>query len=143
MASTTAQYEALADQIEAVLQHSEAPTQIKDKRLRRRLAEGGRKLGISFEEPGDTLRRLGYMVIMVSILPDNKPFTKPFHQDLVVTFLQHFQLPLVCIGVETSIFKTVAAAPQKAFTNAELAERTGVKPKLLSECFPAYLGKSD
>lgn len=87
MASTTAQYEALADQIEAVLQHSEAPTQIKDKRLRRRLAEGGRKLGISFEEPGDTLRRLGYMVMMVSILPDNKPFTKPFHQDLVVTFL--------------------------------------------------------
>lgn len=62
MSSSTAQYEALADQIESILQNPEAATQIKDERLRRRLAEGGRKLGISFEEPGDTLRRFGYMV---------------------------------------------------------------------------------
>lgn len=62
MAPATAQYEALADQIESILQNHEAATQIKNERLRRRLAEGGRKLGISFEEPGDTLRRFGYMV---------------------------------------------------------------------------------
>lgn len=62
MASTTAQYEALAAQIESVLEDPEAFNQIKDENLRRRIAEGGRKLGISFEEPGDTLRRFGYMV---------------------------------------------------------------------------------
>lgn len=62
MASTTAQYEALAAQIESVLEDPEAFNQIKDENLHRRIAEGGRKLGISFEEPGDTLRRFGYMV---------------------------------------------------------------------------------
>lgn len=62
MALTIAQYEALAAQIESVLEDPEAFTQIKDENLRRRIAEGGRKLGISFEEPGDTLRRFGYMV---------------------------------------------------------------------------------
>lgn len=60
---TTAGYEALADRIESILQDPTAVTQIKDDRLRRRIAEGGRKLGIAFEEPRDTLRRIGYMVL--------------------------------------------------------------------------------
>lgn len=59
-------YAALADQIEAILQDPEAEAQVKDERLR--LAEGGKKLGISFEGPNDTLRRYGYMVFPPPIL---------------------------------------------------------------------------
>lgn len=32
------------------------------KKLRRRLAEGGRKLGVCMEESRDTLRRFGYAI---------------------------------------------------------------------------------
>ncbi|KAI1074274.1 S-adenosyl-L-methionine-dependent methyltransferase [Whalleya microplaca] len=110
MASTDTQYEALADQIESILRNPEA-THVKDERTRLRLAEGGRKLGISFEQPGDTLRRFGYM---------------------------HFQLPLARVGVESGIFSALTAEPQKTFTNAELAEKTGVNPKLLKRLLRYY-----
>lgn len=63
MGSATIQYEALAEQIEAILQDSKAATaQIKDGETRRRLAEGGRKLSVAMEEPRDTVRRFSYVV---------------------------------------------------------------------------------
>ncbi|KAI1465560.1 S-adenosyl-L-methionine-dependent methyltransferase [Daldinia caldariorum] len=111
MSLTTAQYEALADQIELILQTPGAASQVKDEKVRCRLAEGGRKLGISFEEPGDTLRRFGYM---------------------------HFQLPLVCIGVESGVFKALTTEPERTFTNVELAEKTGVNSKLLKRLLRYY-----
>ncbi|KAK6065517.1 O-methyltransferase [Seiridium cupressi] len=111
MAPTAAHYEELADKIEAILQNPEAATEVKDEKLRRRIAEGGRKLGIFFEEPGDTLRRFGYM---------------------------HFQLPLAQIGVESGIFSTLAAEPQRMFTNTDLAQKTGVDPKLLKRLVRYY-----
>ncbi|KAI1778506.1 S-adenosyl-L-methionine-dependent methyltransferase [Hypoxylon cercidicola] len=111
MAPTNSHYEALATHIESILQDPDAVTQLQDEQLRRRLAEGGRKLGLSFEEPGDTLRRFGYM---------------------------HFQLPLACIGVESGIFAALAAEPQRIFTNAELAEKTKVDPNLLKRLLRYY-----
>ncbi|RYP50589.1 hypothetical protein DL768_003934 [Monosporascus sp. mg162] len=111
MSSTTIQYEALAQQIESILKDPRAiTTQIKDEKIRRRLAAGGRKLGISLEEPRDTLRRFGYM---------------------------HFQLPLALVGVETGLFAALAAEP-RSFTSAELAEKTGVNLSLLKRLLRYY-----
>ncbi|GAW24163.1 hypothetical protein ANO14919_137440 [Xylariales sp. No.14919] len=64
------QYEALAQQIESVLDDPRpASAQIKDDQLRRRLAESARKLGIFLEEPRHNMRRLRHVVIM-----RNRPF---------------------------------------------------------------------
>ncbi len=53
-------YEALAEQIESILQDPDA--KIKDDLTRRRLAHGARKLSIALEQPMETLRRFGYTV---------------------------------------------------------------------------------
>ncbi|KAI1334236.1 hypothetical protein F5Y15DRAFT_297313 [Xylariaceae sp. FL0016] len=53
---------------ESILEDPEAVSKVKDASTRRRIAEAGRKLSISFEEPGDTLRRFGYMIIMPWVL---------------------------------------------------------------------------
>lgn len=51
---SSTQYEALAEQIESILQGPEgAIAQISDERTRRRLVEGGRKLAASSEQPRD------------------------------------------------------------------------------------------
>ncbi|RYP37879.1 hypothetical protein DL767_002751 [Monosporascus sp. MG133] len=105
MASTTSRYEALAEQIESILQHPEAATQIEDEQIRRRLAEGGRKLNIALEDSGATLRRISYV---------------------------HFQIALACVGIEAGVFAALTSDPQKTFTNGELAEKTAVDPKLLT-----------
>lgn len=61
--STTTQYEALAEQIESILQNPDgAAVGVKDERTRHRLIEGGRKLAASLEQPRETLRRIGYSV---------------------------------------------------------------------------------
>lgn len=63
MSLNSTQYEALAEQIESILQDPETATaQISDEKTRRRLVEGGRKLATSLEQPEDTLRRIGYSV---------------------------------------------------------------------------------
>lgn len=63
MSLTTIQYEELAERIELILQDPErAFDHIRDERIRRRLAEGGRKLSFLFEPPRETLRRIGYSV---------------------------------------------------------------------------------
>lgn len=63
MSLNSTQYEALAEQIESILQDpASAIAQISDERTRRRLVEGGRKLAVSLEQPGETLRKIGYSV---------------------------------------------------------------------------------
>ncbi|CAJ2511317.1 Uu.00g069420.m01.CDS01 [Anthostomella pinea] len=94
------QHEALAEHIEAILRNPEA---MKDERLRRRLSEGGRKLGITLEDSGATLRRVGYA---------------------------HFQSALARTGIEAGVFAVLEAELDRQFTNGELAEKTGVDPKL-------------
>ncbi|RYP61011.1 hypothetical protein DL770_009862 [Monosporascus sp. CRB-9-2] len=111
MASTTSHYAALAEQIEFILQHPEAATQIEDDQIRRRLAEGGRKLNIALEDPRATLRRISYV---------------------------HFQIALACVGIEAGIFAALTSDPQKTFTNGELAEKTAVDPKLLKRLLRYY-----
>ncbi|KAK2591048.1 hypothetical protein QQS21_011262 [Conoideocrella luteorostrata] len=111
MSLNATQYEALAEQIESILQDPKgAATRIGDERTRRRLVEGGRKLVASLERPRDTLRRIGY---------------------------SHFQLPLALVGVETGVFSILASEP-RSFSNAELAERTGVEPTLLKRLLRYY-----
>ena len=58
------QLETLAEQIESILHHPEAAGVNSEhaKAIRRRLAEGARKLSVALEEPRDTLARLGYLV---------------------------------------------------------------------------------
>lgn len=69
MSLDSTQYEALAEQIESILQDPEAATsQIKDEQTRRRLIDGGRKLATSLEHPKETLRRIGYSVCKVDTL---------------------------------------------------------------------------
>jgi hypothetical protein len=69
MSLNSTQYEALAEQIESILQDPEAATaQIGDEKLRRRLVEGGRKLATSLERPKDTLSRIGYSVCRAGLL---------------------------------------------------------------------------
>ncbi|RYP09610.1 hypothetical protein DL764_001152 [Monosporascus ibericus] len=104
------QYETLAAQIESLLQNPGASAG-QDEQVLRRLAEGGRKLSIAFEDRGASLRRIGYT---------------------------HFQSPLACVGVEAGVFAALAADPSKTFTNAELAEKTGVDPKLLKRLLRYY-----
>lgn len=61
-----AEYEALADQIESLLQRSDgALEQIRDEKIRCRLVEGGRKLAESLELPRETYRRIQYSVCRV------------------------------------------------------------------------------
>ncbi|KAK8041529.1 hypothetical protein PG994_014536 [Apiospora phragmitis] len=96
MGSTSTQYEALAEQIESILQDPSA--QVQDERTCRRLAAAARKLGVALEFPMETLRRFGYA---------------------------HLQLPMALIGVETGLFAALAAEP-RPFTSAELADKTAV-----------------
>jgi hypothetical protein len=64
MKSAATQYEELAQQIESILQHSEAlNVHIPDEQIRRRLADGGRKLSILLEEPRHTMSRLEHVVL--------------------------------------------------------------------------------
>lgn len=71
MGLNNAQYEAVADQIESIesiLKDPEgATTLIKHEKTRRRLVEGGRKLAVSLEQPGDTFRRIGYSVSRIEL----------------------------------------------------------------------------
>lgn len=63
------QYEALAEQIESILQDPDgATTQIWNEQTRRRLVQGGRKLAVALEQPRDTVRRIGYSVCVVDHL---------------------------------------------------------------------------
>ncbi|KAH7384633.1 S-adenosyl-L-methionine-dependent methyltransferase [Pyrenochaeta sp. MPI-SDFR-AT-0127] len=111
MTSTPAQYEALAEQMEAILHDPQgALAHIRDEATRRRLVEGGRKLAASLEQPRDTLRRIGYA---------------------------HLQLPLALVGVETKLFATLAAEP-RPFAIAELSEKTGVDTTLLKRLLRYY-----
>ena len=67
MRSNTTQYEALAEQIESILQDPEgAATKITNPETRRRLVESSRKLSASLEQPRETLRRIGYSVYMLA-----------------------------------------------------------------------------
>lgn len=69
MGLNSTQYEALAEQIESILQNTEAATaSIGDDNLRRRLIEGCRKLATSLEQPKDTLNRIGSSVCELSSL---------------------------------------------------------------------------
>jgi len=111
MSSNTTQYEALAEQIESILQNPEATiAQIKDEATRRRLSEGGRRLAASLETPRDTMRRIGYA---------------------------HLQLPLALVGVETKLFAALASEP-RPFNITELAEKTSVDIHLLKRLLRYY-----
>lgn len=69
MSLNSTQYEALAEQIESILQDAEAATvPIKDDSLRRRLVEGGRKLATVLEQPKDTMNRIGSSVCELASL---------------------------------------------------------------------------
>lgn len=57
-----AEYEALADQIESLLQRQGGALQIRDEETRRRLVEGTHKLAQSLELPRETYRRIQYSV---------------------------------------------------------------------------------
>ncbi|KAI1371719.1 S-adenosyl-L-methionine-dependent methyltransferase [Hypoxylon crocopeplum] len=104
MKSTATQYEELAQQIESILQNPEAPdVSIPDEQIRRRLADGGRKLSILLEEPRHTMSRLEHV---------------------------HFQLPLAIIGADTGLFAALAAEPRPS-TSTELSQKTGVTLSLL------------
>ena len=52
--------------------------------------------------------------------------------------IQHLQLPLAIIGVETKLFSSLAAEP-RPFHITELADRTGVDANLLGICIFPYL----
>ncbi|KAI0479727.1 S-adenosyl-L-methionine-dependent methyltransferase [Xylaria cf. heliscus] len=111
MKSTATQYEELAQQIESILQRPEAPdVHIPDEQIRRRLADGARKLGILMEEPRHTMSRLEHV---------------------------HFQLPLAIIGAETGLFAALAAEP-RSFTSTELSQKTGVTLSLLKRLLRYY-----
>ncbi|KAI2615207.1 putative sterigmatocystin 8-O-methyltransferase precursor [Hypoxylon sp. NC1633] len=111
MAPTIAEYTALADQIETILEDREAVFQLQDEGIRRRLVEGGRKLSIALEDPGFTVRRICYVP---------------------------FQLALARVGVEAGIFAALSADPHRTFTNGELVEKTSVDPKLLKRLLRYY-----
>uniref|UniRef100_A0A8H7N128 O-methyltransferase C-terminal domain-containing protein n=1 Tax=Bionectria ochroleuca TaxID=29856 RepID=A0A8H7N128_BIOOC len=111
MKSTATQYEELAQQIESILQNPEAPdVHIPDEHIRRRLADGGRKLSILLEEPRHTMSRLEHV---------------------------HFQLPLAIIGADTGLFAALAAE-SRSFTSNELAQKTGVPLSLLKRLLRYY-----
>ncbi|KAI1144925.1 S-adenosyl-L-methionine-dependent methyltransferase [Nemania diffusa] len=111
MSSTTIQYEELAQQIEAILEDpGTSIARIQDEQLRRRLAEGGRKLGIVLEEPRHTMHRLGHV---------------------------HFQLLLMIIGVQSGVFDALVAEP-RPFNSTELSEKTGVSLSLLRRLLRYY-----
>ncbi|GAP92083.1 putative sterigmatocystin 8-o-methyltransferase protein [Rosellinia necatrix] len=111
MSSDATEYEALAQQIESILQQpGGAIEQIRDERTRRRLAEGGRKLAAALELPRQTYRRIQY---------------------------SHLQLPLAVVGVETGLFSALASE-DRPFGSAELAERTGVDTGLLKRLLRYY-----
>lgn len=94
MSLDSTQYEALAEQIESILQDPETVTaQIRDAKLRRRLVEGGRKLATSLEQPKDTLSRIGYSVCRIGPLVHGCINNGSRHK--------HLQLPLALIGVES------------------------------------------
>ncbi|KAI1088253.1 S-adenosyl-L-methionine-dependent methyltransferase [Rostrohypoxylon terebratum] len=111
MKSTATQYEELAQQIECILQNPEAPdVSIPDEQIRRRLADGGRKLSILLEEPRHTMSRLEHV---------------------------HFQLPLAIIGADTGLFAALAAEPRPS-TSTELSQKTGVTLSLLRRLLRYY-----
>ncbi|KAI0893756.1 S-adenosyl-L-methionine-dependent methyltransferase [Annulohypoxylon nitens] len=111
MKSTATQYEELAQQIECILQNPEAPdVSIPDEQIRRRLADGGRKLSILLEEPRHTMSRLEHV---------------------------HFQLPLAIIGADTGLFAALAAEPRPS-TSTELSQKTGVTLSLLKRLLRYY-----
>ncbi|KAJ8133135.1 hypothetical protein O1611_g487 [Lasiodiplodia mahajangana] len=109
MESTATKYEELAQQIESILQHPE-DVHIPDEQIRRRLADGGRKLSILLEEPRHTMSRLEHV---------------------------HFQLPLAIIGAETGVFAALAAEA-RPFTSTELSQKTGVALSLLKRLLRYY-----
>lgn len=125
MKSTATQYEELAQQIECILQNPEAPdVSIPDEQIRRRLADGGRKLSILLEEPRHTMSRLEHVVLITPPL-SNGSFQLGSNLD------QHFQLPLAIIGADTGLFAALAAEPRPS-TSTELSQKTGVTLSLLS-----------
>jgi hypothetical protein len=66
MASNSSQYEALADQIDSVLQGlQDAPTI--NEATRHRLVGSSRKLSVFFEKPRETERRIGYAACTTSL----------------------------------------------------------------------------
>lgn len=68
MSSNTTQYEALAEQIESILQDPKSTTaQIKDKGTHRHLIKGGRNLAASLEQPRDTAHRIGYSICRTAL----------------------------------------------------------------------------
>ncbi|KAI1448534.1 S-adenosyl-L-methionine-dependent methyltransferase [Annulohypoxylon stygium] len=106
-----AEYEALADQIESLLQRSDgALEQIRDEKIRCRLVEGGRKLAESLELPRETYRRIQY---------------------------SHLVLPLALVGVDTGVFSALSSE-NRPFGSAELAEKTGVDIGLLKRLLRYY-----
>jgi hypothetical protein len=63
MASSDNNYEALAKQIESILNDPEGATaKISNETTRRRLVEGGRKLSVALEQNIEILRRIGHAV---------------------------------------------------------------------------------
>ncbi|KAI0479724.1 S-adenosyl-L-methionine-dependent methyltransferase [Xylaria cf. heliscus] len=111
MNHNSTEHEALADQIESLLQHPNgAFEQIRDEKTRRRLVEGGRKLAESLELPRETYRRIQY---------------------------SHLVLPLAVVGVDTGVFSALASE-NRPFGGAELAEKTGVDVELLKRLLRYY-----
>ncbi|KAK7745611.1 hypothetical protein SLS62_009789, partial [Diatrype stigma] len=97
------EYEALAGQIESLLQRQGGALQIRNENTRRRLVEGARKLAESLELPRETYRRIQY---------------------------SHLTLPLAVVGVDTGVFSALASE-ERPFCSTELAEKTGVDIELL------------
>jgi demethylsterigmatocystin 6-O-methyltransferase len=104
------EYEALAGQIESLLQRPSGALQIGDEKTRRRLVEGARKLSESLELPRETYRRIQY---------------------------SHLVLPLAVVGVDTGLFSAMTFE-NRPFGSTELAEKTGVDVELLKRLLRYY-----
>lgn len=103
------QFEALANQIESILQERQGIPAI-DEGTRRRLVASGRKLSVLLEQPRETERRIGYV---------------------------HLQLPLSLVGVESKLF-AVLASESRVFSLAELSEKTAIDKNLLKRLLRYY-----
>ncbi|CAJ2500565.1 Uu.00g034180.m01.CDS01 [Anthostomella pinea] len=111
MAISVDEAKAIADRLESLINDPHVSGAALDDDTRRRLREGGLKLSLLMEAPGDTIHRIS-----------NTPL----------------QLAIDRIGVETHLFEIMAEAEGSVFTNGELASKTNVDPVLMKRLLRYY-----
>lgn len=119
--------ESLADVLEQVLADSLLIEKLRHGPARRRLCHAAGRLSMAMESQAESINRIRDTV-RISQQHQNTRETSQ-----LTNYAQPLQFAMSKLGVDKHVFEILAEDQRKDLTNAELAEKTGIDPNLLSK----------